>query len=317
MANYGLRFISGKYQGGEFAVPAAGELVIGRAMDIDVVLVEEMVSRRHAKIVSNGQSCVITDLCSTNGTFVNGKKINQHQLKEYDRILIGNSIIKLIPVGEMLHQTTGQISMKEMMEDVKAGQPSSPAASAKMTGDLADLPLPDLLQLFASNRKSGVLKITGKREGAIYLRHGELIYAKIGEKDTATPMKAFCRMVGWTKGNFVVEPWPESFEPAVTIGEPAQSCLIEAMRQQDELKLLLAGMPSPSSSLRIPSSLKPPLRKLSEQQLDVFQLVFNFSMFKSVVNRSAFTDFETVQALSYLLKHHYIELESDDLDDLL
>ena len=35
-----LRFISGKYQGGEFPLPESGEIVIGRSSELDMVLVE-------------------------------------------------------------------------------------------------------------------------------------------------------------------------------------------------------------------------------------------------------------------------------------
>ena len=49
-----LRFISGKYQGGEFPLPDSGEIVIGRSSELDMVLVEDMVSRRHAKISVEG-----------------------------------------------------------------------------------------------------------------------------------------------------------------------------------------------------------------------------------------------------------------------
>ena len=45
-----LRFISGKYQGGEFPLPDSGEIVIGRSSELDMVLVEDMVSRRHARL---------------------------------------------------------------------------------------------------------------------------------------------------------------------------------------------------------------------------------------------------------------------------
>ena len=40
-----LRFISGKYKGGEFPVSADKEIVVGRSSDLDMVLVEDMVSR--------------------------------------------------------------------------------------------------------------------------------------------------------------------------------------------------------------------------------------------------------------------------------
>ena len=41
---YALRFISGKYQGGEFPLPVNREIVVGRSSELDMVLVEDMVS---------------------------------------------------------------------------------------------------------------------------------------------------------------------------------------------------------------------------------------------------------------------------------
>ena len=72
-----LRFISGKYQGGEFPLIETQEIVSGRSSDLDMVLVEEMVSRRHARILMEEGVISIEDLGSTNGTFVNGEKIQR------------------------------------------------------------------------------------------------------------------------------------------------------------------------------------------------------------------------------------------------
>ncbi len=94
--SYVLRFISGKYQGGEFPVQPGKEIVVGRSSDLDMVLVEDMVSRKHARINHAARRIWIEDLGSTNGTFVNGEKIKRARLKEGDRILIGTSILKVI-----------------------------------------------------------------------------------------------------------------------------------------------------------------------------------------------------------------------------
>src|SRR3954449_10228011 len=79
-----LRFISGKYQGGEYPLGTQPEIIVGRSSDLDMVLVEDMVSRRHARIACTEQSIMIEDLGSTNGTFVNGEKIKRATLKEGD-----------------------------------------------------------------------------------------------------------------------------------------------------------------------------------------------------------------------------------------
>src|SRR5713226_7956761 len=94
---YALKFISGKYQGGEFPLKPEKQIVIGRSGELDMVLVEDMVSRKHAKINTNAGKITIEDLGSTNGTFVNGEKIKHARLKEGDRILIGTSILRLVP----------------------------------------------------------------------------------------------------------------------------------------------------------------------------------------------------------------------------
>jgi hypothetical protein len=93
---YALRFVSGKYQGGEFPLADGQDMLIGRSSELDMVLVEEMVTRRHAKVSVRGSDLEIEDLGSMNGTFVNGEKVSRQKLKEGDRILIGTSIMRVI-----------------------------------------------------------------------------------------------------------------------------------------------------------------------------------------------------------------------------
>src|SRR6187399_3375918 len=93
---FGLRFISGKYQGGEYPLGEGQEIVIGRSSELDMVLVEEMVSRKHARIALSDGTISIEDMGSTNGTFVNGEKVQQGTLREGDRVLIGTNILKVV-----------------------------------------------------------------------------------------------------------------------------------------------------------------------------------------------------------------------------
>lgn len=65
------------------------ELVIGRAASATIRLNDDGISRRHCRVLSLGGQLVIEDLGSANGTLVNGEMVQQHPLKEGDKIRLG------------------------------------------------------------------------------------------------------------------------------------------------------------------------------------------------------------------------------------
>jgi pSer/pThr/pTyr-binding forkhead associated (FHA) protein len=71
------------------------ERKIGRSSENDIVITnDKLVSRFHAVIHFNGESYFIEDLESSNGTFVNGNKIQSIiELDQYDILKVGNSLI--------------------------------------------------------------------------------------------------------------------------------------------------------------------------------------------------------------------------------
>lgn len=80
-----LVFATGESAGGSFSINKAGVL-IGRAMDNDVVLEDTGVSRYHAEIRLRGERLYLRDLNSTNGTSVNGEDVTEHALTDGDKI---------------------------------------------------------------------------------------------------------------------------------------------------------------------------------------------------------------------------------------
>lgn len=74
------------------------ELTIGRVQGNDIVLPKGNISKRHSRIVLRDGKFIIVDLKSTNGTFVNGKRISSPQvLKDSDKIYIGDFTLQLEP----------------------------------------------------------------------------------------------------------------------------------------------------------------------------------------------------------------------------
>jgi diguanylate cyclase (GGDEF)-like protein len=84
-----LTAMAGRSVGKAFALDRP-ELVIGRADDAQVVVQDEGVSRRHAALARTGDQYQLTDLGSTNGTFLNDERLRAPApLQDGDSIRIG------------------------------------------------------------------------------------------------------------------------------------------------------------------------------------------------------------------------------------
>ena len=69
-------------------------LLIGRSEHNDIAIASKFVSRHHALVVRHGSATFLMDLNSTNGTFVNSKRVSNHVLVHNDVITIGHHRIK-------------------------------------------------------------------------------------------------------------------------------------------------------------------------------------------------------------------------------
>ena len=293
-----LRFISGKYQGGEFPLGAQPEIIVGRSSELDMVLVEDMVSRRHARIAC-GEHIVIEDLGSTNGTFVNGEKIKKTTLKEGDRVLIGTSILKVVSTDPGAPMPRRQ----DLQSAAQRGQTRS------MTGAIDEIPLPDLLQLLGSSKKSGVLVVRSDDDvGKIFMKKGIVSFATINDVDQVPPLKSVFRMLTWTRGSFELGP-PDEREMVGEISASVQELLMEGLRQIDELAVIRDKLPDIGANLLVPHPLEPSLRALSPLALDVFQLAYNHQQLATVLNQSAATDLDTARVVLSLLDGGYLRVE--------
>ncbi|MCY3022517.1 MAG: FHA domain-containing protein [Planctomycetota bacterium] len=86
-----LVFRSGPYNGKSVGIPAGKTITFGRNRDVELPLPDLKLSRRHCQLSYDGQRYVLTDLGSTNGTYVNGARISGAvELNDFDRIVLGD-----------------------------------------------------------------------------------------------------------------------------------------------------------------------------------------------------------------------------------
>jgi general secretion pathway protein A len=73
-----------------------GRLVIGRTPDNDLQIDSKFISRHHCQLVTQPDSCLIEDLNSTNGIFVQSKRVRRHNLNDGDVVQVGQHEIMYI-----------------------------------------------------------------------------------------------------------------------------------------------------------------------------------------------------------------------------
>lgn len=300
-----LRFISGKYQGGEFPLTEGVPVVVGRSSDLDMVLVEEMVSRRHARIELVRGSVIVEDLGSTNGTFVNGERVEKAYLSEGDRLLIGTSILKLVAVEEPSGASRRGSQKGPFGRETTRQAPAQVGSAARMTGSLDEIPLPDLMQLFGTSKKTGTLLLHGEQVGQIHLRDGQIVHASI-EGTNLVPLKAAYRMLQWTQGSFSLEPADPNVGAGLSLS--AQAYLMEGIRQIDEYGALEPSLPAKHARLALKTPLTAPLSTLEQPQLEVLQACLNSADFQAALDRSARPDLDVARDVLDLMRRGYIEV---------
>lgn len=116
------------------------ELTIGRVQGNDLVLAKGNVSKRHARLLYREDQFIVNDLKSTNGTYVNGRKITQATIvREGDKVYIGDFVLRV----EATLATSAQASPRGVPTTPRLSDDGStphPPASPSRSPALGSLP---------------------------------------------------------------------------------------------------------------------------------------------------------------------------------
>ena len=74
-------------------------LLIGRDSGAKIKLLDTEISRRHAELTETTDGYRVRDLGSVNGTFVNGRAVQDALLRSGDRIQVGQTILVIVAEG--------------------------------------------------------------------------------------------------------------------------------------------------------------------------------------------------------------------------
>lgn len=115
------------------AFPVKSErVVIGRALECDLRIPTGDVSREHCEITHDDVIVHVRDMSSANGTFVNGKRVSEAQLRAGDKLSVGPVVFVIQIDGEPAKITPHDARVE------KAAEPVAAAQNLEDTGDMDD-----------------------------------------------------------------------------------------------------------------------------------------------------------------------------------
>jgi CheY-like chemotaxis protein len=236
-------------------------------------------------------------------------------------LFLGDGSADAIPTGDVLVLGPSAPpediadSVRALLDEHVEGEPepeSNEDSSGAVEGQLAQLSLTDLLQLFHVSRKTGIVTLLrrnfgGEEEsGLVLVSGGEIVQAEAG---AVHGEKALFRLIGWDRGSF-------SFRPeAVVVEQPIQtptlSLLREGRRQVEEWDRLARHMPPMDAhvTLKIKSASLPNVIHPLTQE--VFLVLEHYSRIRDVVDHCAHPDYQVLRMLHTLIRRGMLSLRRD------
>jgi pSer/pThr/pTyr-binding forkhead associated (FHA) protein len=287
---FALRVVAGHHQGAVLPLERGRSFTLGRGSDADVVLDDELVSRSHLSIKWEEDVPILEDSGSTNGTFVNGMRIQKWRLAPGDRIAVGGSLLKVVAEFVPVSLADAHRFMKDQGSD---------DGKAVLEGTLDEIPLPEIVQLLGVTKKSGVLLLNRDDDRAeIHIDRGRVLHCALTGHANVVGLKAFVRILAWRGGRFRLDP-PAAHPPPVSPPERLESVLMEACRHLDEIARLEKEIPLTTVLARVAPA-PTPVDTLAPGDQKLLELLSPSSTVETLLDRTPLPDLEVLEHLRSL-----------------
>jgi hypothetical protein len=172
-------------------------------------------------------------------------------------------------------------------------------------GSLAELHLPDIIQLISVSGKTGVFHMTdGVHRGQIYLHDGQIVHAQL---EDLKGEEAVYALAIWRHGEFRFDPGVDT--PERTISKNNTNLLMEAARRLDEWRVLSKRIPSTDT---IPEFVVPGSREgqinLNTSEWLILSKIDGHRTIKAIAASCALSDFDVSKILYGLITTGLIRL---------
>jgi pSer/pThr/pTyr-binding forkhead associated (FHA) protein len=302
-----------------FRVLPMQRAILGRSSDAAIHVEETGVSRQHALIEHQEGVPHLVDLGSTNGTFLNGRRIDNETIHTGDRIQIGSATFE-VTVGKdhgpgSIREGTDPEVRQEIAE-IRQKLQQSPSGSGPvavqqtvLAGSLANIGLPSLLQTLEANRNSGTLMLHfDELRGQIHLADGLPVHARLGP---TRGKKALFRLVGRSDGRFeFLEP---GFEPQrATIEGRLDGLLLEAVTELDEFTQYRSELPPDDTELVFTENRFFVLSRMPPDLFEVLACIARHRQVGPIIDECSLSDLEVVRHLLMLFNEKIITLAVEE-----
>ena len=201
-----LQVLIGRDRGQVYPI-APGTYVLGREADTTLVLSSDLVSRHHASLVVGANEIRVTDLDSSNGTYVNGARVlGDGVVALGDILVVGDFVMRVHgkTVPALANVPPPRVDLPPAAGGAGIGAPPG------ISGNLLEVPTATLLRYLVVVKRTCILELTSPPlRSSIEFSRGHIGEVVVDSRKTRDPMQALTAILRW-KGTFNVAPAGES-----------------------------------------------------------------------------------------------------------